>query len=122
MIPFESKKTVLCLIKVNSKTIEITMHTSCYCILDLLCVTFMKLTPGRSVINFACSTQNLIYKFLESVLNLLFRKCFISTFYEVFLIYSSYFDYKFECSLLRDLDLTIYYIHLLILGSTTCRI
>ena len=30
--------TVLCPIKVNSNTIEVTMHTSCYCVLDLLCV------------------------------------------------------------------------------------
>ena len=29
---------VLCLIKVKSNTIELTVHTSCYCILDLLCV------------------------------------------------------------------------------------
>ena len=28
-----------CLIKVNSNTIELTVHTSCYCISDLLCVT-----------------------------------------------------------------------------------
>ena len=34
-----------CSIKVNSNTIELTMHTSCYCILDLLCVncSLMKL-------------------------------------------------------------------------------
>ena len=30
--------TVLCIIKVNSNTIELIMHLSCYCILDLLCV------------------------------------------------------------------------------------
>ena len=30
--------TVLCLIKVNSKTIELTVHSSCYYVLDLLCV------------------------------------------------------------------------------------
>ena len=29
---------VLCLIKVKSNTIEITLHTSCFCVLDLLCV------------------------------------------------------------------------------------
>ena len=29
---------MLCPIKVNSSTIELTMHTSCYCVLDLLCV------------------------------------------------------------------------------------
>ena len=31
--------TVLCLIKVNSYTIEFAVHTSCYCISDLLCVS-----------------------------------------------------------------------------------
>ena len=30
---------MLCPIKVNSNTIELTVHTSCNCILDLLCVT-----------------------------------------------------------------------------------
>ena len=29
-------------IKVNSNTIELTVHTSCYCVLDLLCVTMPK--------------------------------------------------------------------------------
>ena len=29
---------MLCPIKVNSNTIELTMHTSCYCVLELLCV------------------------------------------------------------------------------------
>ena len=28
-----------CPIKVNSNTIELAVHTSCYCVLDLLCVT-----------------------------------------------------------------------------------
>ena len=28
-----------CLINVNSNTIELTMHTSCYCDLDILSVT-----------------------------------------------------------------------------------
>ena len=27
-----------CPIKGNSNTIELTVHTSCYCVLDLLCV------------------------------------------------------------------------------------
>ena len=30
--------TVLCLIKVNSNTIELKVHTSFYCVFDLLCV------------------------------------------------------------------------------------
>ena len=29
-----------CPIKSNSDTIELTMHTTCYCVLDLLCVSF----------------------------------------------------------------------------------
>ena len=29
--------TMSCPIKVNSNTIELTVHTSCYCVLDLLC-------------------------------------------------------------------------------------
>ena len=32
---------MLCPMKVNSNTIELTAHTSCYCILDLLCVTIL---------------------------------------------------------------------------------
>ena len=49
---------MLCLIKVNSNTIERTEHTSCYCILDFLWVMSMMLylplldicallTPGK---------------------------------------------------------------------------
>ena len=43
---------MLCSIKVNSNTIELTVHTSCYCILDLLSVTMgiykplIKWSPG----------------------------------------------------------------------------
>ena len=29
---------MLCPIKSNSNTIELTVHTYCYCVLDLLCV------------------------------------------------------------------------------------
>ena len=32
--------TMWCPIKVNSNTIELTVHTSCFCVLDLLCVSF----------------------------------------------------------------------------------
>ena len=32
---------MLCPIKVNSNTIELTVHTSYYCVLNLLCVTFL---------------------------------------------------------------------------------
>ena len=40
--------TMLCPIKVNSNTIEITVHPSCYCILDLLCVKMLKINLSRS--------------------------------------------------------------------------
>ena len=37
-------------IKVNSNTILLTVHTSCYCVLDLLCVsTFGKLIGQEGV-------------------------------------------------------------------------
>ena len=32
--------TMLCPINVNTNAIELIMHTSCYCVLDLLCVTW----------------------------------------------------------------------------------
>ena len=32
---------MLCPIKVNSNTIELTVHTSSYCILDLLCINII---------------------------------------------------------------------------------
>ena len=32
---------MLCPIKVNSNTIELRVHTSCYCVLDLLCDVFV---------------------------------------------------------------------------------
>ena len=35
--------TLLCPIKVNRKTIELIINTSCYCVFDLLCVIFAKL-------------------------------------------------------------------------------
>ena len=34
---------MLCPIKVNSKTIELTVHAFCYCVLALLCVKRMHL-------------------------------------------------------------------------------
>ena len=37
---------MLCPIKVNSKTIELTVHTSCYCVLDLLCVNVPRWMDG----------------------------------------------------------------------------
>ena len=33
---------MLCPIKVNSNTIELTVHTSCDCVLDLLCVSLLE--------------------------------------------------------------------------------
>ena len=45
---------MLCLIKINSNTIELTLHTSCYCVSDLLCVKAMDQRlwnpPTRSVL------------------------------------------------------------------------
>ena len=32
---------MLCPIKVKSNRIELTVHTSCYCVLDLLCVMML---------------------------------------------------------------------------------
>ena len=40
---------MLCPIEVNSNTIELTVHTSCYCILDLLCVYGMEFCFLNSV-------------------------------------------------------------------------
>ena len=37
--------TMSCPIKVNGNTIELTVHTSCYCVLDLLCVNRMPKIP-----------------------------------------------------------------------------
>ena len=37
-VPGVDINTTSCPIKVKSNTIEITVHTSCYCILDSLCV------------------------------------------------------------------------------------
>ena len=31
-----------CIIKVNKNMIEFTVNTSCYCVLDLLCVIYFK--------------------------------------------------------------------------------
>ena len=36
-----------CPIKVNSNTIELIVHTSCYCILDLLCVLHVNWKPCK---------------------------------------------------------------------------
>ena len=46
-----------CPIKVNNNTIELTEHTSCYCVLDLLCVTgFKPCSPGTKS---HCATNEL---------------------------------------------------------------
>ena len=34
-----------CPIKVNSNTLELSVHTSCYCVLDLLCVRTSLVLP-----------------------------------------------------------------------------
>ena len=41
-----------CPIKVNSNTIELTVLTSCYCILDLLCVKYFVYKMGFELIIF----------------------------------------------------------------------
>ena len=40
---------MLCPIKVNSNTIELRVHTSCYCVLDLLCVMTNRLSNHSSL-------------------------------------------------------------------------
>ena len=42
--------TMLCPIIINSNTIELTVHTSWYCVLDLLCVTWILSRSERSLI------------------------------------------------------------------------
>ena len=42
----DDENNMLCTIKVNSNTIELTVHTSCYWVLDLLCVTYIQLVFG----------------------------------------------------------------------------
>ena len=39
----------MCLIKVNSNTIELTVHISCYCVLDLLCFNFLEIERKNSI-------------------------------------------------------------------------
>ena len=39
-------------IKVNSITIELTVHTSCYCIFDLLCVILYRACMGNFIRGF----------------------------------------------------------------------
>ena len=52
--------TMLCHIKVNSNTIELTVHTSCYCFLDLLCVSI-------SVINWSYQTYVVTTSWLKNM-------------------------------------------------------
>ena len=50
-----------CPIKVNSKAIELTVHNSCYCVLDLLCVTYLATIEqkiGIQVSGFQMVTEN----------------------------------------------------------------
>ena len=51
---------MLCPIKVNSNTIKPTVHTSCYCVLDLLCVTIAghKINPKTIKLNLKKSQQH----------------------------------------------------------------
>ena len=51
----EKNYTVLCPIKVNSNTIELNKLTSCYCILDLLCVKTVPPCPVHNTgLNQSC--------------------------------------------------------------------
>ena len=49
-----------CPIKVNGNTIVLTVHISCYCVLDLLCVTFLFTTDF-----YDCATKLRMVVFLE---------------------------------------------------------
>ena len=55
---------MLCTIKVNSNTIELTVHTSCYCVLDLLCVK--------------CDRRMKVFIVIPSFLFLLILICFFN--------------------------------------------
>ena len=55
---------MLCPIKVNSNTIELAVHTSCYCILDLLCATMI----NRAFTNYLCHIHSINVFHLFSVL------------------------------------------------------
>ena len=68
---------ILCPIKVNTSTIELTVHTSCYCILDLLCVSIISLYFFTS---FQQSLISSIFTFVNllRVIKLLDRKlCYV---------------------------------------------
>ena len=39
---------MVCPIKVSSNTIKLTVHTSCHCVLDLLCVTCNPSNTGKA--------------------------------------------------------------------------
>ena len=59
---------VLCPIKVNSNTIELGLHTSCYCVLDLFCVVKRcLLTRGDHIKNSAI----LFFYLLHSYVNMM---------------------------------------------------
>ena len=63
---------MLCPIKVNSNTIELTVHTSFYCILDLLCVTWDQALSGVLNLNkLACfDLQWAVRYWSEGMINL----------------------------------------------------
>ena len=51
-----------CPIKVNSNTIELTVHTSCYCVLDLLCVRHLNtFYVAFYLINFSDLSSSVVY-------------------------------------------------------------
>ena len=55
-----SISTMSCPIKVNSDTIELTANTSCYCILDLLCVNCPKLLSKKLSLENSNFHQNIM--------------------------------------------------------------
>ena len=61
--------TMLCSIKVNSNSIDLTLHTSCYCILGFLCVTvtvaFWRLTKAPKLASIKSQVETHIFLFME---------------------------------------------------------
>ena len=73
--------TMLCPIKVNSNTIELTVHTSCYCVLDLLCVISQKYHLSKCVSFFQSISENIL-RILLDIYNFLY-----STFSETYFLF-----------------------------------
>ena len=68
---------MLCLIKINSNTIELTVHTSCYCV--LLCVTGTPCPEGNQGPPLPSQKPTVHYKLVNcssalKTVNLILRK------------------------------------------------